>query len=547
MARLVWGAVVPTGFLAVIWLAALIVAFTGALPSPRWLAALPPGHRALAEGGVAGGAALAISLIALALTTLLARRLATEVDGLATTAAGLSGSHRAAVEAAAEQAGLRGGLRQVLASLSRRHQSLVHRQLRIIDRLERQTSNSGELAELFALDHLTTRMRRHAESLAVLAGEAPGRSWNGPVSVVDVMRAAAAEVEDYKRVVVRSDAEEAVASPAVTDMIHLLSELIENATLFSPSSTKVEVRAESVANGFVIEIEDRGLGIPPGQLAEINERLADPPEIDLADADRLGLFVAGKLAARHDVGVSLTPSAYRGTKAVVVLPHSIVVDGAASGLSSDSVPGDGPVDGTVVPGPDAVGGLSGAALPGRLNLRAPGVLSLSGPRAASAPGQASAREPASAPGQASRTAPSALPSRKAASRPMVPGPAVPSLATSGPVAPGTTAPGPVAPGAAEPVLADSERRDNVKRVLPRRIRPSASGNSGAPDSPNRGDLASGRHRPLPRQAPPTSPLPEEARRLAASVQLSWRLSQEADAASGGGSTAQAAPNSDEEK
>jgi anti-sigma regulatory factor (Ser/Thr protein kinase) len=387
------------------------------------------------------------------------------MGGLARTAADLSGSHRAAIEAAAEQAGRRDGLRQVLVSLSRRHQSLVHRQLRIIDRLERQTSNSGELAELFALDHLTTLMRRHAESLAVLAGEAPDRSWSGPVSVVDVMRAAAAEVEDYKRVIVRSDVEEAVAAPAVTDMIHLLSELIENATLFSPSSTKVDVRAESVANGFVIEIEDRGLGIPPQQLTEINERLADPPEIDLADADRLGLFVAGRLAARHDVGVSLAPSAYRGTKAVVVLPDSVVVD-AAAGSSSGGLP-------TISTGA-GVGD-------GRLNLRAPGVLSLSGPRTA------------------------------------------PVRATSGPAAPG-----------------------DVKRVLPRRIRPSASGDLSAPGSPQAGGPASDRHRPLPRQAPPTSPLPEEARRLAASVQLSWRLSQEADAASGGGSAAQAAPENDEE-
>jgi signal transduction histidine kinase len=500
MARFVRRAVVPTGFLVLIWLAVLIAAFTGALPSLRWLAGLSAGHRALAEGGIAGGAALAISLIALVLTTLLARRLAAEVDGLARTAADLSGSHRAAVEAAAAQAGLRDGLHQVLVSLSRRHQSLVHRQLRIIDRLERQTSDSGELAELFALDHLTTRMRRHAESLAVLAGEAPGRSWSGPVSVVDVMRAAAAEVEDYKRVVVRSDAEEAVAAPAVTDMIHLLSELIENATLFSPSSTKVEVRAESVANGFVIEIEDRGLGIPPEQLTEINERLADPPEIDLADADRLGLFVAGKLAARHDVGISLAPSAYRGTKAVVVLPDSVIVD-AAPESSPDSVP-------TIATGADSGDG--------RLNLRAPGVLSLAGPRTASVPGDASAR------GQASGTASSGLPSRKTASRTAAPRPAVPALT-------------------------GSERTDNVKRVLPRRIRPSASGNSSAPDSPPAGGPASGRHRPLAGQAPPTSPLPEEARRLAASVQLSWRLSQEADAASGGGSAAQAAPQNDEEK
>ena len=119
------------------------------------------------------------------------------------------------------------------------------------------------------------------------------------------MRAAAAEVEDYTRVTVISDADEAVAAPAVTDMIHLLAELIENATLFSPSTTRVEVRAERVANGFAIEVEDRGLGIPADQLVALNAQLADPPDFDLADADRLGLFVAGRLAARHGVHVSL--------------------------------------------------------------------------------------------------------------------------------------------------------------------------------------------------------------------------------------------------
>jgi anti-sigma regulatory factor (Ser/Thr protein kinase) len=179
------------------------------------------------------------------------------------------------------------------------------------------------------------------------------------------MRAAAAEVEDYKRVAVRSDAEQSVAAPAVTDMIHLLAELIENATLFSPSSTKVEVRAESVANGFVIEVEDRGLGIPADQLREINARLANPPDEDLADADALGLYVAAKLAARHGVHVSLNPSAYRGTKAVVVLPNTVVVA---------TKPGAKRLTG----GQAAIGQVTAAqeAAPGRLNLQAPGVLAL---------------------------------------------------------------------------------------------------------------------------------------------------------------------------
>jgi anti-sigma regulatory factor (Ser/Thr protein kinase) len=200
-------------------------------------------------------------------------------------------------------------------------------------------------------------MRRHAESLTILSGAAAGRSWNGPVPVVDVMRAAAAEVEDYTRVTVISGSEEAVTTRAVTDVIHLLAELIENATMFSPSSTPVEVRAERVANGLAIEVEDRGLGVPPDQLRQLNSQLADPPDFDLADADRLGLFVAGRLAARHGVHVSLGPSQYLGTKAVVVLPDSIVIAAAMTESSA--------IERT----------LRDSA---QLNLHAPGVLSLAG-------------------------------------------------------------------------------------------------------------------------------------------------------------------------
>ena len=268
--------------------------------------------------------------------------------------------HRSAVAAAAAEAGLRSGFRNILVSLGKRNQSLLHRQLRIIDTLEQQASSPAALAELFTLDHLTTRMRRHAESLTILSGIAPGRSWAGPVPVIDVMRAAAAEVEDYTRVAVVSDSDEAVAAPAVTDMIHLLAELIENATLFSPSSTRVEVRAERVANGFAIEVEDRGLGIPAEQLRALNAQLASPPDFDLADADRLGLFVAGRLAARHGVHVSLTSSPYRGIKAVVVLPDAIVVPAPQPGAAGNAVTG------------------LAESRTARLDLRAPEVLSLAG-------------------------------------------------------------------------------------------------------------------------------------------------------------------------
>ena len=240
---------------------------------------------------------------------------------------------RTASAAAAAEAGVRNGLRQILASLGKRNQSLLHRQLRIIDTLEQQAESPSALGELFALDHLTTRMRRHAESLSIISGAAPARSWSGPVPVIDVIRSAVSEIEDYRRVTTATDATETVIAAAVTDVIHLLAELIENATLFSPSTTRVEVRAERVANGFAIEVEDRGLGMEPGQLTVINEQLADPPDFDVADADRLGLFVTGRLAARHAIQVSLAPSAYRGIKAIVLLPETIVITPPDSGAA----------------------------------------------------------------------------------------------------------------------------------------------------------------------------------------------------------------------
>jgi signal transduction histidine kinase len=247
---------------------------------------------------------------------------------LAQAAAAIANLQHTTLAAAAGEARVRNGLRQVFISLARRNQSLLQRQLRLIDALEQKASDPAALADLFSLDHLTTRMRRHAESLTILSGAAAARSWSEPVPVIDVIRGAMAEVEDYQRVTVLTRAEDAVAGPAVADMIHLLAELIENAALFSPSDTRVEVRAERVANGFAIEIDDRGLGIEPTQLNDINQQLADPPDFDLANADRLGLFVGGKLAARHSVRISLRPSPYGGTSAVVLMPSSIVVPAA---------------------------------------------------------------------------------------------------------------------------------------------------------------------------------------------------------------------------
>jgi signal transduction histidine kinase len=372
--------ITPVSCLLVLWGVLAGVVLSGVPDRLHWLGPAMRGHRELIGSTVLAGTGLVVVLVAALLMNRFARRVQREAEGRV--AASQRGAYEQAVAAEAAEAALRNGFRQILASLGRRNQSLLHRQLRIIDTLEQQASSPSALAELFTLDHLTTRMRRHAESLTVLSGAVPGRSWSGPVPIVDVMRAAAAEVEDYTRVTVISDAEDAVAAVAVTDMIHLLAELIENATLFSPSSTRVEIRAERVANGFAVEITDRGLGIPADQLRELNAQLAEPLDVGLADADRLGLFVAGRLAARHGVHVSLGPSPYLGTKAVVVLPEAIVVSETVDqGGYGERQRGD-------------------SAL---LNLRAPQVLSLADPiqrerGAADAGGPDEAQAIGSAPG-----------------------------------------------------------------------------------------------------------------------------------------------------
>lgn len=240
-------------------------------------------------------------------------------------AAAFSTVQRTAIEAAVGQAELRKAVNQVFRNLARRNQSLLHRQLAMLDTLERKASEPEALEDLFRIDHLTTRMRRHAEGLIILSGASPGRGWRHPVRVLDVLRGSIGEVEDYTRVDLVSTAEEAIVGTAVADVIHLIAELVENAVNFSPPAAKVEVDAGPVGNGFVVEIQDRGLGMSPERLAVINDQLRRPPEFDLSDGDRLGLFVVGSLAHRHGIEIALERNAYGGLKAIVLLPHSIVV------------------------------------------------------------------------------------------------------------------------------------------------------------------------------------------------------------------------------
>ncbi|MET9954243.1 nitrate- and nitrite sensing domain-containing protein [Streptomyces sp. NPDC006339] len=232
--------------------------------------------------------------------------------------------HRAALFAAVERAELASGISGVFVNLARRSQVLVHRQLNLLDSMERRADDPNELGDLFRLDHLTTRMRRHAESLIILSGAAPGRAWRMPVPLTNVVRAAVSEIEDYARVEVRRLPETAVVGGAVADLTHLLAELIENAAQFSPPHTKVRVSGEPVGNGFALEIEDRGLGMGKESLAEANARIAQSEALDLFDSDRLGLFVVSRLSARHDIKVHLRTSPYGGTTAVVLLPTDLL-------------------------------------------------------------------------------------------------------------------------------------------------------------------------------------------------------------------------------
>ena len=257
------------------------------------------------------------------------------IQEIAQIAESFAAVQRAAVGAAVDQARMRKGVNQVFLNISMRSQSLLHRQLAMLDSMERRTGEAKALADLFRLDHLTTRMRRHAESLIILSGATPGRGWRDPVPVVDVLRASVAEVEDYVRVDVVSESQDLVAGNAVNDVIHLVAELIENATAFSPPNTRVEVRADRVGVGLVAEIEDRGLGLGADDIDDINRRLASPPEFDLADSEQLGLFVVGRLAARHHIKVSLRPSAYGGITAVVLLPFGVIVREEDASLTDD--------------------------------------------------------------------------------------------------------------------------------------------------------------------------------------------------------------------
>ncbi|MFA1545436.1 sensor histidine kinase [Actinomadura chokoriensis] len=243
--------------------------------------------------------------------------------------------HREAVRLAADEAVLRGNINAMFVNLSRRSQSLIERQLRLIEELEQSERDEEQLANLFRLDHLATRMRRNSENLLVLGGQEQVRRWNKPVPLIDVVRASLSEVEQYERVALRVQGDMAVAGPVVNDLVHLLAELVENATAFSSEHTKVTVSGQMLSGGgCMLQITDNGVGMSPEELEQANWRLANPPVIDFSAARRMGLFVVGRLAVRHGIRVELRAAQGGGLTAFVVLPDAAVSPGESGGIGA---------------------------------------------------------------------------------------------------------------------------------------------------------------------------------------------------------------------
>ncbi|MGW0869147.1 nitrate- and nitrite sensing domain-containing protein [Streptomyces sp. NPDC002740] len=233
--------------------------------------------------------------------------------------------HREAVRLAAEQALLRGNINTLFTNLSHRGQSLIERQLALITSLEDNETDPEQLANLFRLDHLATRVRRNGENLLVLGGERPAEQWDRPLPLVDVVRAACSEVEQYERIRLFGLPESQIDGRAVPDLVHLLAELLENATVFSSPHSEVRVTAVRLPDGRItVEIHDEGIGLEAEDFAVINRKLADPPTVDVDISQHMGLFVVGRLAERHGIRVQLRPSGEEsGTTSLVMLPDTV--------------------------------------------------------------------------------------------------------------------------------------------------------------------------------------------------------------------------------
>ena len=245
-------------------------------------------------------------------------------DEIARVARAFDQVHAEAVRLAGTEAQLRSNLNTMFISLSRRSVPLIDRLSRMIDNLEQNEADSEQLSHLFSMDHLVTRMRRNSENLLVLAGEEPVRKWSEPVPLGDVARAASAEIEQYGRVSLTVQPGIMVSGQAAADIVHLLAELIENATLFSPRENQIQVSvADSPGGGVLVEVRDEGVGVSAARLEEMNWRLDHPPGVDVSVSRHMGLFAVSRLAARHGIRVRLRAGSPQGLTALVWLPGNL--------------------------------------------------------------------------------------------------------------------------------------------------------------------------------------------------------------------------------
>ncbi|WP_214105994.1 nitrate- and nitrite sensing domain-containing protein [Acrocarpospora catenulata] len=239
--------------------------------------------------------------------------------------------HREAIRLAGDEAKLRSNVNSMFVNLSRRTQTLVERQLSLIEGLEQGEQDEQRLGNLFKLDHLATRMRRNSENLLVLAGQEPARRWGQPVPVVDVVRASLSEVENYERVNIQVQSGVSVVGQSVNDVVHLVAELVENAISFSPRETKVTVSSNRIdGGGLMISVSDVGIGMTAEELGQANWRLANPPVVDVSVSRRMGLFVVGRLALRHGIRVQLRQQDVGGLTAMVLLPEALLSQAPAA-------------------------------------------------------------------------------------------------------------------------------------------------------------------------------------------------------------------------
>ncbi|WP_214403594.1 sensor histidine kinase [Pseudonocardia lacus] len=253
-------------------------------------------------------------------------------DEIGQVAAAFNKAQRTAVEAAVEEAHTREGFNAAFLNIARRSQAILHQQMQVLDRLERAEPDPDQLEMLFSLDHLATRERRNAENLIILGGEQPRRQWRNPVALGELVRAAVGESEHYQRVTVGGLPQVMVDGSAVGDLVHLIAELVDNATAFSPPGAPIEVHGTIVGRGVVVEVEDQGLGIAEDELVQLNDMLRNPPDFGLftlSRDSRIGLFVVARLARRHNVTVTLRSSAFGGIRAGLLVPTAILAGDAA--------------------------------------------------------------------------------------------------------------------------------------------------------------------------------------------------------------------------